>query len=347
MKRKPGHMHAGLPRRVRADTSCRSTRRALLLALGAGALAAPIRLFAQRVYRIAVLIHGTERSHGARFEALRAGLRDLGYVESGNLSLSVRWNEGGLEHLPELAAELLRGNPDVLVVAPVLSALAAHKLTRTVPIVVTGGAGAVQTGLAQSLAHPGGNVTGAMNQGEELTSKQIELLKEIAPGISRLGVLTTGQSLVHDETWRDAMRAARALKLKLIEVRVGKPGDLAWLASICGKGNCQGLLVLLDPALINWRAQIINSVARLHLPAVYPQSEYVREGGLISYAANPEELYRRAAYYVDKILKGAKPGDLPIEQPTKFELAVNMKTAKALGIKIPNSILVQATKVIE
>ena len=183
--------------------------------------------------------------------------------------------------------------------------------------------------------------------GEELTSKQIELLKTIVPGVSRLGVLTTGKTLIHDEMWRDTTQAAQALKLKVIEVRVGAQADLARLASVCGKGGCHALLVLLDPDLQNWRAQIVDWAARLRLPTVYATPEYIQDGGLISYSANQVELFRRAATYVDKIFKGTKPGDLPIEQPTKFELLVNMKTAKALGIKIPNSILVRADKVIE
>lgn len=323
-------------------------RRTALLALAALGVAGRLPVaHAQRVYRIAVLIQGSERTQGARFEALRTGLKALGYVEGKNLSLSVRWNEGSMEQLPDLAAELLRDKPDVCVAAPVVAAAAVHKLTRMVPIVMASGAGAVQAGIAQSLARPGGNVTGLTNQGDELTQKQIELLKTIVPGISRLGALTTGVSPVHDEMWRGALQAAQALKLKLIEVRVGAPGDLARLDSSCGKGGCQALLVMLDPQLANWRAQIIHSAARLRLPAIYFAPEFALEGGLISYATNGEELWRRAATYVDKILKGAKPSELPIEQPTKFELVINMKTAKTLGLTIPQSVLLRADEVIQ
>jgi len=324
-----------------------NNRRKLMIALGAGALAAPARLLAQRVYRIAVLIHGTERTLGARLEALRAGLRVLGYVEGKNLNLSVRWNEGGLERLPDLAAELLRDKPDVIVASPVLSAAAAHKHTQTVPIVIANGAGAVKVGLAQSLARPGGNVTGFENQGQELTPKHIELLKTLVPAMSRLGVLNTGKYLYHDEAWRAAAQTAKVLKLTLIDLRVEALGDLARIASACGKGGCDALYVMTDPNFINWRAQIIEQAAQLRLPAVYFQPEFTREGGLISYSPDIEDMFRRAATHVDKILKGAKPGDLPIEQPTKFELLVNGKTAKALGIKIPNEILLRADKVIE
>ena len=322
------------------------TRRTLLGVLGSAELVAPARAFAQRVYRVAVLIHGTERTLGARFEALRAGLRDLGYVEGKNLGLSVRWNEGGLERLPDLAADLLREKPDVFVAGPVLSAAAAHKHTRTVPIVIAYGTGAVKIGLAQSLARPGGNVTGLESQNEELTSKYIELLKTIVPDMQRLGVLNTGNYIYHDEAWRAATTAARALKLALIDVRVGAPADLTRLDSLCARGGCDGLYVMQDPVTINWRAQIIALAARLRLPAVYYQPEFAQEGGLLSYSANFEDMCRRAAGYVDKILKGAKPGDLPIERPTKFELIVNMKTARALGLSIPESIRLRADRLI-
>ena len=324
-----------------------NNRRKLVLALGAAALGAPDILLAQRVYRIAVLIHGTERTLGARFEALRAGLRELGYIEGKNLSISIRWNEGGLERLADLAEELLRSKPDVLVVAPVVAAAAAQKHTKTVPIVIASGGGVVKIGLAQSLARPGGNVTGLENQAEELVQKHIELLKTIVPGITRLAVLNTGKYIFHDEAWRAAAQAAQVMKVTLVDVRVGAPRDLARLASICGKEGCGGLYVMTDPLLTNWRAQIIEEAFRLRLPAVYPSIEFAEEGGLISYSQNIQEQYRRAAAYVDKILEGAKPGDLPIERPTIFELVVNLKTAKAFGLTIPNSILVQTTRIIE
>ncbi len=257
-----------------------NTRRKLIVAVGAVAVVAPVHLLAQRVYRIAVLIQGTERTLGARFDALRAGLRELGYIEGRNLSISISWNEGGLERLSDLAEELLRGKPDVFVVAPVVTAAAAQKLTRTVPIVIASGGGVVKIGLAQSFAHPGGNVTGLENQAEELVQKHIELLKTIVPGITRLAVLNTGKYIFHDEAWRAAAQAAQAMKITLIDVRVGAPRDLARLASICGKEGCGGLYVMTDPILNNWRAQIIEEAMRLRLPAVYAQPEFAEEGGL-------------------------------------------------------------------
>jgi putative ABC transport system substrate-binding protein len=229
----------------------------------------------------------------------------------------------------------------------VLSAAAAHKHTRSIPIVVASGAGAVKIGLAASLARPGGNVTGLESQNEELTQKQIELLRTTAPGISRLGVLNTGKFLFYDEAWRAAAQAVQALKLTLVDVRVATAEDLARIASICGKGGCDALFVMPDPNLINWRAQIIDQAARLRLPAVYAQLEFAQEGGLISYAPNFEEMFRRAATYVDKLLKGAKPADLPIERPAKFELVVNLKTARGLGLSISPEFLLRADRVIQ
>ena len=302
--------------------------------------------FAQRTYRIAVLIHGAERTLGSRLEALRAGLRDHGYVEGKNLRLSVRWNEGSLERLPELAAELLREKPDVFVGGPVLSAAAAQKHSRTVPIVLMWGAGATKIGLAKSFARPGGNVTGFETQSEELITKHMELLKAIAPGVSRVAVLNTGRYLFHDEAWRAMTQAAQKLKVELVDVRVSEPGELARIESNCGKSGCNGLYVMPDPILINWRAPIIEQAARLRLPAVYFQPEFAEEGGLMSYSTDQDDMCRRAASHVDKILKGAKPSDLPIEHPTRFELVVNLKAARAIGLPIPEAMLLRADKII-
>ena len=310
----------------------------------------PIVSFAQqqdKVWRVGVLINGTERTQGVWVKALRDGLAELGYIEGRNLKLAVRWNEGGAERLPDLAAELLSDKPDVLVAAPVFSAAAAYKHTRTVPIVIANGSGSVQIGIVKSLAHPGGNVTGVTNQGEDLTQKQMELLKAIGPGISSVGFLTTGKSFIYEDQKRQATKAAETLKLKLVELRVGAPADLDGLPSVCGKGGCQALLVATDPLFVNMRTQIVQWAAKLRLPAVYSLQEFVREGGLISYGSNINELFHHAATYVDKILKGAKPGDLPIEQPTKFELVVNLRAAKAIGVTIPQSILVRADEIVK
>ena len=301
---------------------------------------------AQRAYRIAVLVHGPERTQRGRVEALRAGLKQHGYVEGRNLSLSVHWNDGGLERLPSLAAELLKGKPDVVVAAPVLAAAAVQKHSGSVPIVVMWGSGAVKIGLAKSFARPGLNVTGLEGQTEDLTGKHLELLKTIAPRVSRLGVLNSSNYLFHEEAWRAARESAQALKLSLVDVRIGGAEDLLRLAATCGKGGCDGLYVMAGPILINMRAQVIEEAARLRLPAVYFQPEFVEEGGLASYSANIEDMCRRSAGHVDKILKGAKAADLPIERPLKFELLINLKTAKSLGLAIPGDLLARADRVI-
>jgi putative ABC transport system substrate-binding protein len=301
----------------------------------------------QRMHRIAVLVHGPERTQRGRVDALRAGLKHHGYAEGRNLSLSVHWNDGGMERLPGLAAEMLKAKPDVVVAAPVFAAAAVQKHTASVPIVLMWGAGAVKIGLAKSFARPGLNVTGLETQGEDLTGKHMELLKTIAPGVSRIGVLNSVNYIFHEEAWRAADQAARALKLSLVDVRVGGAEDLGRLAASCGNGGCDGLYVMPGPVLINLRAQVIEQAARLRLPAIYFQPEFVEEGGLASYSPNIEEMCRRAAGHVDRILKGAKAGDLPIERPLKFELVINLKTAKSLGLTIPGELLARADRVIQ
>jgi len=313
---------------------------------GLAALGAARAANAQRTYRVAVLVHGAERTERGRVEALRAGLKQHGYVEGRNLSLSVHWNDGGLDRLPGLAAELLKAKPDLVVAAPVLAAAAVQKHSGSVPIVVMWGSGAVKIGLAKSFARPGLNVTGLEGQSEDLIGKHIELLKAIAPSVSRLGVLNSGNYLFHEEAWRAAKESAQAFKLSLVDVRVGSAADLSRLAAACGKGGCDGLYVMPGPIVINLRAQVIEQAARLRLPAVYFQPEFVEEGGLASYSANIEDMCRRAAGHVDRILKGAKAAELPIERPLKFELLINLKTAKSLGLTIPGDLLARADRII-
>jgi putative tryptophan/tyrosine transport system substrate-binding protein len=314
---------------------------------GLAALGAARTASAQRIHRVAVFVHGPERAQRGRVEALRAGLKQHGYVEGRNLSVTVHWNDGGLDRLPGLAAELLKSKPDVVVAAPVLAAAAVHKHNGSVPIVVMWGAGAVKIGLAKSFARPGLNVTGLEGQSEDLTGKHMELLKTLVPGISRVGVLNSSNYIFHEEAWRAARESAQALKLALVDVRVASAEELPRLAAACGNGGCGGLYVMPGPILINLRAQVIEEAARLRLPAVYFQPEFVEEGGLASYSPNIEDMCRRAAGYVDKILKGAKAGDLPIERPLKFELLINLKTAKSLGLTIPGDLLARADRVIQ
>ena len=319
-----------------------------LAALGAGAWLRAGQ--AQRVYRVGTLLHGTEQIWKGRIAALREGLREHGYVEGRNLVLFSKWTGGALDRLPEFAAELLREKPDVVVCGPTLSSAAVQKLSRTVPIVQGNGAGAVKIGLAKSFARPGGNVTGIETQNEDLTPKHLELLKTVAPGVSRVALLGTGKYLFLEEALQAARQAARqaasVLKLSLVEVRVSSAEEVGKLASACAKGGCNGLYVMPDPNTSNWRREIVEQAARLRLPASYYQPEFVEDGGLLSYSPNIEDMWRRAASYVDRILKGAKPGELPIERPTKFELVINLTTAKALGLTIPGEMLARADRVI-
>jgi putative ABC transport system substrate-binding protein len=315
---------------------------------GLAALGAARAANAQRTHRIAVLVHGPERTQRGRVDALRAGLKQHGYVEGRNLSVTVHWNDGGLDRLPGLAAELLKSKPDVVVAAPVLAAAAVHNHNGSVPIVVMWGAGAVKIGLAKSFARPGLNVTGLEGQSEDLTGKHMELLKTLVPGISRVGVLNSSNYIFHEEAWRAARESAQVLKLALVDVRVASAEELPRrLVAACGDGGCGGLYVMPGPILINLRSQLIEQAARLRLPAVYFQPEFVEEGGLASYSANIEDMCRRAAGHVDKILKGAKAADLPIERPLKFELLINLKTAKSLGLAISGDLLARADRVIQ
>jgi putative ABC transport system substrate-binding protein len=315
-----------------------------LAALGAGAWLRAVH--AQRIYRVGTLLHGTEQIWRGRIAALRDALREHGYVEGRNLVLFSKWSGGDLSRLPEFAAELLREKPDVVVCGPALASAAVQKLSRTIPIVQGNGAGAVKIGLAKSFARPGGNVTGIETQNEDLTPKHLELLKMVAPGVSRVALLGTGKYLFLEEALQAARQAASVLKLSLVDVRVSSAGEVGKLASACAKGGCNGLYVMPDPNTSNWRREIVEQAARLRLPGVYFQPEFVQDGGLISYSANIEDLYRRAAGYVARILKGANPAEMPIERPTKFEIVINLTTAKALGLTIPGEMLARADRVI-
>jgi len=207
--------------------------------------------------------------------------------------------------------------------------------------------GAQKAGLIASLARPGGNVTGAINQLEELTAKQLELLKALVPRAKRVIVLSSGKSMVEDETREGARAAAKVLGLTLVDAWADTPEKFAGVPARCGRERCDALLVLLDPQLVNLRSELVTFAAKLRIPAVYPNLEYADDGGLLAYSIDANEIFRRVAAYVDKILKGAKPGDLPVELPTKFELVINLKAARAQGIAIPQPLLLRANRVIE
>ena len=283
-------------------------------------------------------------------EAFRQGLRDLGYVEGRNLVIEYRSAEGKPDRLAVLAAELVALNIDVIVAPGTPQALAAKQATRTLPIVFATAADPVGSGLVTSLARPGGNVTGLSILAPALVGKRLELLTQALPGVSRVAVLW--QPGGHDErTDNDILKeagvAARVLGVRLQFVEVRGPADFDRAFSDMTRARAGALTVLTGIMFLNERRRLVDLTAKNRLPAVYGGRDFVDAGGLLSYGPNLADLYRRAATYVDNILKGAKPGDLPVEQPTKFELVINLKTAKALGLTIPPSLLQRADQVIE
>jgi putative ABC transport system substrate-binding protein len=284
-------------------------------------------------------------------EAFRQGLRDLGYVEGRNVVIEYRDAEGKVERHPALAAELVALKVDVIVVAgSTLTAQTAKQATSTLPIVFIAVGDPVGSGLVTSLARPGGNVTGLSNIGPELVGKCLELLKQAVPGVDRVAVLWVPGAL-GERTDKDMLKGAevaeRALgvQLQFVDARGLENFDRAF--SDMTSARAGGLTVLPSARLLREHRRLVDLAAKNRLPAVYTSREFVDAGGLMSYGADQPELFRRAATYVDKILKGAKPGDLPVEQPTKFELVINLKTAKALGLTIPQSVLARADEVIQ
>lgn len=329
-----------------------NTRRRHVLALVAGALAAPLALFAQQPTKIPRIgfLHPASPGGvpGMRLEAFRDGLRELGYVEGKNLQLEVRWGEGNLERLPVLAAELVQLKVDVIVAASSPAVVAARQATRTIPIVMPLSSDPVGDGLVASLAHPGGNITGLSVMSSELGEKRIQLLKEIFPKVSHaMDVLWNPDYVGMRARFEQARAAAPVVGLTVRSVEVRDTRELDAALDTIIREHPEALLILVDPLTLSQRSRIVDFAAEQRLPAIYESSDFVDVGGLISYGTNGRDQFRRAASYVDRILRGAKPGDLPIEQPTTFELVINMRAAKALGITIPQSVLIRADRVIE
>jgi ABC-type uncharacterized transport system substrate-binding protein len=279
-------------------------------------------------------------------EAFRQGLRELGYVEGKNIVIEYRYAEGKLDRLPALAAELVRLKVDVIVTAGPRSTRAAKEATSTIPIVMTQDDDPVGNGLVASLARPGGNITGLATLAPEIGGKRLELLKEIVPKLSRVAVLGTSTIPGSAQQLKEVERAAGALGVKLQYLDVLDPKDIEIAFREAAKGRAGAVLTLTSSILLSQRVQLADLAAKNRLPAIYPRPEYVEDGGLMSYGVSIVDLYRRAATYVDKILKGTKPADLPIEQPTKFELVINLKAAKQIGVTIPPNVLARADKVI-
>ena len=297
-----------------------------------------------KTWRIGVLLSSVSPTG---LKSLRQGLGDLGYAEGRNLMIETRSADLKLDRLPELAIELVRLRVDVIVTSSTPAAQAAKAATTTIPIVMATGGDPIGAGLVASLARPGGNVTGLTHlAGPEMQVKLLELLREVAPGAARLGVLTN-QSISPEAHGLDLMQAPRTLGLTLITMDVRDPDGFDPAFSAMLRDHVDALFAFESPMNVQYRKRITDFASRRRLPTVFGHPDFVVAGGLMSYGPDFGDLYRRAASFVDKILKGARPGDLPVEQPTKFQLVLNIKTAKALGLAIPQSLLLRADQVIE
>jgi putative ABC transport system substrate-binding protein len=323
-------------------------RRYFVLALGMSALVAPLASLAQqsgKVPRIGLLIPETPSVEASRIEALRAGLRDRGYVEGSNMAIELRSAEGNYDRLSELAAELAKLKVDVIVAFGTKAVSAAQHATATIPIVDPVMGDPVAIGLSSSLARPGGNITGSVQFSPETGAKRLEFLKEVFPRITRVAVLINPANAGNPLQLQTMRVTANALNLELQALEVRNAKELGEVLAAMAQRRVEALVVPTDTLLRAHAAEIADRAASLRLPSAGSR-EYAEAGGLIGYGPDPVPLYRRSAYFVDRILKGAKPDDLPIERATKVDLVINLKTAKALGITIPQSLLVRADDVI-
>lgn len=324
-------------------------RRALVLSVGTPLLAAPLRLAAQlsqKVPRVGYLFSFAPSEGQHLWEACRRGLRELGYVEGQSIVLEPRWADGRHDRLPTLAAELVRLPVDVIVSAATPASRAAKDATRSIPIVMVAVGEPVKTGLITSLSRPGANVTGLSLLTTDMSGKRLQLLVDLAHNLSRVGVLINPDNPVHALFLEETREAAQRSGLQLHSFFARNPREIEQVFDAAAAANAGALIVFDDPVIWNYRAQIVAHAAKRRLPAMYGYREFVDHGGLMSYGPDRIDHYRRTAVYVDKLLKGAKPSDLPVEQPTKFEFVVNVTTASALGLSVPTSLLLQADQVI-
>jgi len=324
-------------------------RREFITLLG-GAAAWPLAAHSQQpreVPRIGVLLPGTSASFAVRAKAFTDGLRDLGYVEGQTMAIEWKWAEDQIERIPELAAELVRANVDVIVTGGTSAATALKSATRTIPIVMAIIGDPVAVGLVDSLARPGGNATGFSIVAPELGAKRLELLKEIVPDAGSIAVVLNPKNPQSRIELNEMQAAARTLGLQVHPIEIASEATFDEAFADLTKSVAQAVIVLTDPILFSERKRIVALANRSRLPAIYFFREFVKEGGLMSYGPSDADLFRRSAIYVDKILKGMKPSDLPVEQPTKFDLAINLKTATVLGLTVPPSLLARADEVIE
>jgi len=324
-------------------------RRTFLFAAAGGLLAARLAVAGQptgKIYRIGFLSPSASADPSI-LDAFREGLRELGYVEGRNIAIASRWAEGKYDRLPGLAAQLVDLKVDIIVATAVPAIRAAKEATRTIPIIMAVVVDPMATGLVASLALPGENITGLSSIAPEVTGKQLEMLKEVVPKASLVAVLWNPANAGNAPQVRQAQNAARALGVRLQPLEARGPSEIDSAFATMTSEQAGAVIVLVDAMFLDHRTQIADLAARRRLPAVYGLSDHAEAGGLMAYGPNRLAIVRRAATYVDKILKGAKPGDLPIEQPTRFALVINPKTAKALGLTIPPSLLQRADQVIE
>jgi putative tryptophan/tyrosine transport system substrate-binding protein len=324
-------------------------RREFITLLG-GAVALPSAARAQqtgKVWHIGVLETISPELNAANFDALRKGLRNFGYIEGQNLIVEYRSADGQIERFPELATELVRAKVDLIVTRGTPATVAAKNATATIPVVIAASGEPFTTGVIAGLARPGGNVTGLSAFTNELIPKRIELLNEIVSGITRIAFLQNMGNPVALSQWEELKTAAQSVRIEPVLLDVRKSEDVARAFEAAVMQRVNALVLGNDTVTHANRRPIVELAAQHRLPTIYATREFVDAGGLMAYAVNYSDLYRRAATYVDKIFKGAKPADLPVEQPTKFELTINLKTAKALGLEIPANVLALADKVIE
>src|SRR5882757_583909 len=325
-------------------------RRAFMVFLASGMTVWPLGICAQqsqRIFRVGVLLPGTPASFSLRTKAFLDGLRELGYVEGATIAFEWKWGQDRVETLSGLAADLARSNVDVIITGGTSAAKALKAATPTIPIVVAIVSDPVAAGLVDNLARPGGNLTGFSIVAPELGGKRLELLKEVVPNVSSVAVLLNTRNPQSQIELKEMRTAAQAMRLQLYPIEISTEDGLEDAFAAMNKAAVQALVVLTDPILFSQRKRTVDLANRNRLPAVYFFQGFAEEGGLMSYGPSDTDLFRRAAGYVDRILKGTRPGDLPIEQPTKFELFINLKAANMVGVTIPESFLLRADKVIE
>ncbi|HZA55966.1 MAG TPA: ABC transporter substrate-binding protein [Candidatus Udaeobacter sp.] len=298
----------------------------------------------RKIPRIGVLLSGSSSSYVSRVEAFRQGLRDLGYVEGQNIVIDYRYAEGKMDQFAILAAELVRLKPDILVTSGSPGIRALMKTTNKIPIVMAAIGDAVGNRFVASLARPGGNVTGLSFLDRDISTKRLEFLKEAIPRAVRVAVLRHGAS--GKQSLEATLAASRPLKIQVQVFEIQAPNEIEGAFIAAKKDGAEAINVLASAILFSQRKALVDLAAKHRLPGMFENKEFVEAGGLLSYGASLDDMFRRAATYVDKILKGAKPGELPVEQPTKFELVINLKTAKQIGLTIPPNVLAQADKLI-